>query len=134
VKMPATINTPKGDGTVLDSLQDTDGVVSHGRPPSTSDSSLMIGRERFGKRPDDEAQRTQARCPMRQSNTDTQGSPNIVRSLMLLLERARHRPQQAPHAFTDAMIGPIAGDTGKQKATRAWVLRVGTDVCPSSIR
>jgi hypothetical protein len=33
------------DGSVLDRLQDTDGVVSHGRPPSTSDVFSDDGRE-----------------------------------------------------------------------------------------
>jgi hypothetical protein len=37
-----------GDGTALDSLQDMDGVVSHGRPPSTSDVFSDDGREPFG--------------------------------------------------------------------------------------
>jgi hypothetical protein len=53
----------------------------------------------------DAARRPSGRVHTGDANqTHIQGSPDIVRSLMLLLERARHLPQQAPHAFADAVI------------------------------
>src|SRR5262245_32015254 len=45
--------------------------------------------------------------------------PDIVRSLMLLPERARNLTQQAPHAFADAVIAADRLWHWKQKATGA---------------